>query len=188
MNRNTAVLLAVSFLLINGCATHARTSTPVALKVTSDTATDNFVKQVHDITLNAIAQQVPNARPMTITMKLDVTTKTQATPNMATTISQPVNQTRRVATLSPEPSLDAAPPTVPVNQSVFGTDISQQITVYRVVYTISDAAGKVIESNQLMLDNGHLVDAASHAALTTRNGLVTDTASFVASRVKTLNQ
>jgi hypothetical protein len=188
MNRNTAVLLAVSFLLINGCATHARTSTPVALKVTSDTATDNFVKQVHDITLDAIEQQVPNARPMTIDVKLDVTARMQATPSMNTNFSQPINQQRPVATLSPEPSQEAARPTVPVNQSVFGTDISQQITVYRVVYTISDAAGKVIESNQLMLDNGHLIDAASHTAHTTRNGLVNDTAAYLAGRVKTLNQ
>jgi hypothetical protein len=156
--------------------------------ITSDTASGNFVKQVRDTTLDAIAQQVPNARPMTINVKLDVTARMQATPSMNTTFSQPINQQRPVATLSPEPSQEAARPAVPVNHSVFGTDISQQITVYRVVYTISDAAGKVVESNQLMLDNGHLVDAASHTALTTRNGLINDTAAYLASRVKTLNQ
>ncbi|HEX3576976.1 MAG TPA: hypothetical protein VHY33_00315 [Thermoanaerobaculia bacterium] len=188
MNRHTALFLAASFLAINGCATHTRTTTPVALNVTSDTATDSFVKQVHDITLDAIEQQVPNAHPMAVNMKLDVTARTLSTPSMAMTFSQPVNQTRPVATISSEKWTDGAPPTVPVNHSVFGTDISQQITGFRVAYTISDAAGKVVESNQLLLDNGQLVDAASHTALKARQGLVADAASFLASRVKALSR
>jgi hypothetical protein len=187
MNRNTALVLAVSFLVINGCATHTRTSSPVALKITSDTASVNFMNQVRDTTLDTIAQQVPNARPMIVNVKLDVTARTQSTPGMAS--SQSINAQRPVATLSPEPWNEAATPTVPVHDSVFGTDnISEQITAYRVVYTISDAAGKVVESNQLTLDQGQLIDAASHTALKGRQGLVNDTASFLASRVKALSQ
>ena len=184
MNRNTAAAFAVSFLVISGCATHTRTFTPVALKVTSDTATANFVKEVRETTLDAIEQQVPNARPMTVNVKLDVTERMQATPSM--NFSQPVNQQRPVATLSPEPSQEAARPTVPVNQSVFGADISQQITSYRVTYTISDAAGKVVESSALMLNQGRLVDGTG-TPLKSHNGLVGTTAAFLASRVKALD-
>jgi hypothetical protein len=187
MTRHAAVFLAATLLIVSGCATNTHSSTPVALTITSDTANGNFVKQVRDTTLDAIAQQVPNARPMTINVKLDVTARSQATPNMATTVSQPVNQTRPVATLSTEPWSDPAPATVPVNNSVFGTDITQQITAYRVVYTISDAAGKIVESNELTLDQGRLFDAAG-APVKVHDGLVGTTATFLASRVKTLNQ
>jgi hypothetical protein len=183
LNRHSALIFAVSFLLISGCATSTRT--PVAVKVTSDTANGSFVKLVHDATLDAIEQQVPNARPMTMNVKLDVTARTQETPSMAS--SQPVNQQRPVATLSSQPWQEAAPPTVPVNTSVFQTEKSEQITGYRVVYTISDAAGKIIESNELMLDQGRLFDAAG-APVKAHDGLISTTANFLASRVKTLNQ
>ena len=77
---------------------------------------------------------------------------------------------------------------MPVNKSVFGTDISQQITAYRVVYTISDAAGKVVESNQLTARPRTPRRCRSHAPFKAHYGLVGDTANFLASRVKTLNQ
>jgi len=186
MNRIATLVLAVSFLIAGGCATQTRTSTSVALTITSDTASNNFVNQIRDTTIEAIADQVPNARPMTVNVKLDVTAGRQSTPAMAS--SQPINAQRPVATLSPQPWLEPAPPTVPVHPSVFGTDMSQEITGYRLAYTISDAAGNVVESNQLTLDQGQLVDAASHTALKGRKGLVNDTADFLASRVKTLSR
>jgi hypothetical protein len=157
------------------------------VKITSDTATDKFVKQVRDTTINVIAEQVPNARPMTINVKLDVTEKMQSTPGMGGGLP-PVNEQRPVSSLSRDPYSDGSVPTVPVNNSVFQTSTTEQITSYRVVYTISDAAGQVVESNQLTLDNGHLVDAKAGAPLQSRYGLVGDTAMFLASRVKTLDQ
>jgi len=187
MNRRTAIVFVSCSLLISACATHARTSTPVAVKITSATATDNFVKQVRNTTINAIAEQVPNARPMTINVKLDVTEKLQSTPSMGGAMHS-VNEQRPVPSLSRDPYNDVPVPTVPVNNSVFQTSTTEQITGYRVVYTISDAAGQVVESNQLTLDNGHLVDAKAGAPLKPRYGLVGDTAMFLAARVKTLDQ
>lgn len=186
MNRRTAIVFLSCSLFVNACATHARTSTPVVLNITSDTATDNFVKQVRDTTINVIAEQVPNARPMTINVKLDVTERMQSTPSMGGGL-HPVNEQRPVPSLSRDPYNDVPAPTVPVNNSVFQTTRSEQITGYRVVYTISDAAGQVVESNQLTLDNGHLVDAKA-GVLKPRYGLIGDTAMFLASRVKTLDQ
>jgi hypothetical protein len=186
MNRHTAIVLVSCSLLVSACATHARTSTPVVLNITSDTATGTFVKQVRDATMDEIAQEVPNARPMTINVKLDVTGKLQSTPSMSGLHS--VNEQRAVPSLSRDPYNDVPAPTVPVNHSVFQTTTSEKITGYRVVYTISDAAGQVVESNQLTLDNGHLVDAKAGAPLKSRYGLIGDTAAFLASRVKTLDQ
>jgi hypothetical protein len=183
MNRMTTLFAAL--LVISGCATHTRSSSPVAVVITSNTASANFVKQLRAITLDTIAQQVPNARPMTINMNLDVAATMQTTPAMVT---QPLNQQRQLPALSFEPWKEPAPPTVPVNSSVFQTDRSLQITAYHVVYTINDAAGNLVESNELTLDQGHLVDAASHATVKGRDGLVNDTASFLAARVKTLNR
>jgi hypothetical protein len=187
MKRQTAILFVSCSLLISACATHARTSTPVAVKITSATATDNFVKQVRDATIDEIAQEVPNARPMTINVQLDVTAKMQSTPSLGGGL-HPINEQRAVPSLSRDPYSDGAVSTVPVNNSVFQTTTSEKIIGYRVIYTISDAAGQVVESNQLTLDNGHLVDAKAGAPLKSRYGIVGDTAMFLASRVKTLDQ
>jgi hypothetical protein len=64
----------------------------------------------------------------------------------------------------------------------------QFLTSYRVVYTISDAAGQVVESNQLTRDNGHLVETKTGTRLKVGYGLFDETAMFLASRVKTLEQ
>lgn len=182
MKRSLPLSLMAACALAFGCATHP--STPVAVNVTSDTATSSFVKQFHDVTVSTIAQQVPNARPMTVSVKLDLAEQVQSTPSIA--LTQPVNQSRAVMPLSSDP-LEKPQATVPVNNSAFETNTSLQITSYRVVYTISDASGQVVDSDQLFLDKGHLVDAASHASISTRNGLVGDTANFLAARVRTLS-
>jgi len=182
MNRSIALPLIAVCMLAFGCATQP--STPVAVNVTSDTATNNFVKNFRDVTVSTIAQQVPNARPMTVSVKLDLAEQVQTTPGMA--LTQQVNDSRAVAPLSNDP-IDRPQPTVPVYNSAFQNNTSRQITSYRVVYTISDASGQVVDSDQLILDKGHLVDAASHASISTRNGLVGDTANFLAARVRTLS-
>jgi len=177
-----ALSLIAACALAFGCATHP--STPVAVNVSSDTATSKFVKNFHDVTLSTIAEQVPNARPMTVSVKLDLAEQVQTTPAMA--FPQQVNDSRAVIPLSNDP-VDRPQPTVPVYNSAFETNKSLQITSYRVAYTISDASGQVVDSDQLVLDKGHLVDAASHASISTKNGLVSDTVNFLAARVRTLS-
>jgi hypothetical protein len=166
MTRHAALFAALGFLLISGCAS---TPTPVALTITSDDGNDPYVVWFRETTLEAIAKQVPNAHPMTINVKLDVTSRFQETPTY----------------ISSEPARAEQGQTAEFN---FPSPTSEQITSYRVAYTISDAAGQVVESNQLTLDNGHLVDAKAGARLKERYGPIGDTAVFLASRVKTLDQ
>jgi hypothetical protein len=170
MTRHAALFVTVGFLLISGCATTLpHTPRPVTLTVTSDDGNDLYVVWFRDTTLEAIAKQVPNAHPMTINVKLDVTSRFQETPRF----------------ISAEPARAERGQTA---EAKFPSPTSEQITSYRVVYTISDAAGQVVESNQLTLDNGHLIDAKAGARLKERYGPIGDTAVFLASRVKTLDQ
>jgi hypothetical protein len=194
MNRSIAACFIGSLLLV-GCATHTRTATPVTLNVTSDTANDQFVKEVRETTLDAIAAQVPDARPLTLKVDVEVAAQSQQTQGMSSWQAPP-NQQRQVPVLSPDPMSEAAPPTVPVNSTPFHTLRADAITDYRVSYTISDAEGHVVESDQLKLDRGRLVNAASgkpatglmkDAPFIVRNELVSYTAGFLASRVKTLS-
>jgi len=143
-------------------------STPVALTMTSETVNKINLQLLRDTTIAVIEEQVPNARnPMMINVKLEVTSDFDATPKI----------------LFSEGVVGAD------NSSfTFQNQKSEQITGYRVTYTISDSAGQVVESNQLTLDNGQLVDAKAGAPLKSRYGLVGDTAMFLASRVKTLDQ
>ncbi|MBV8547387.1 MAG: hypothetical protein JO088_21800 [Acidobacteria bacterium] len=171
MARHAALFAALGFLLISGCATTpARRSTPVAITVTSDPGNNLYELWFRDTTLDAIAKQVPNAHPMTINVKLDIASRFKETPTV----------------ISSEPARAEQGQAAP--EFNFRSPTSEQITSYRVVYTISDAAGQVVESNQLTLDNGHLVDARAGARLKERYGPVGDTAMFLASRVKTLDQ
>jgi hypothetical protein len=191
MNRSAALFLIGSSLLFNGCATHTRMATPVVLNISSDTASTAFVKDIRDTSIDAIAAAAPNARPMTINVKVEVATQSKQAIGLG---SAPANQQRSVPTLSPDPSNEAAPPTVSVNTSAFPSERMEEITDYRVRYTITDATGRVVESNALTLDHGHLINGAlgtpvrSRNRLTLANELINDTASFLASRVKTLSQ
>ena len=208
MTRHAALLVAVGFLFLSGCATtpantpsqpsvnstnndwlitappnlvthlaaleakkHGQAhsaSLPVALTMTSDTVNKINLQLLRDTTLAVIVEQVPNARnPMTINVKLEVTSQFDETPKIL--FSNGV---------------------VGADNSsfTFQNQKSEQITGYRVAYTISDSAGQVVESNQLTLDNGELVDVNAGAPLKARFGLFGDTAMFLASRVKTLDQ
>jgi hypothetical protein len=194
MNRTIAACFISSLLLFAGCATHTRTATPVVLNITSDTASSRFVSEIRKTTLQTIAAQVPNARPLTIAAKLDVATQTHDEPVIG---SMQSNQQRPVPTLSPDRLNEPAPPTVPVNTSPFSSISTEDITDYRVSYTISDASGRVIESNQLTLENGRLVNKATGAPATglymkdpfaVRAEIASNTAAFLASRVKTISQ
>jgi hypothetical protein len=192
MNRRIAIFLVGCSLLINACATHTRAATPVALTITSDTANDRFVQQVRNAALDAIAAQVPNPHPMTIAVDLVVATQPNQTAIMGFT--PPVNQQRTVTSIGPQPWTEGAQPTVPVNSSPVTVTGSPEITTYRVSYTISDTAGKVLERNQLTLDQGRLLSGGlampvkGRIGLTLREELVNSTAAFLASRVKTLSR
>jgi hypothetical protein len=195
MNRIIALSFLGSLLLAGGCATNTSTATPVVLNITSGTASRGFISEVRKTTLKAIAAQVPNARSLTIAVKLDVGTQTHAVPGMAS--SQPANPQHSVPTLSSDPMSEGAPPTVPDNSSVFSTVTSEEITDYHVSYTISDAAGRVLESNELTLDHGRLINMATGAPATgvymqdpssLRAGIASNTAGFLASRVKAVSR
>ena len=184
MNRNVAFFFLSSSLLFSGCATHTRTAAPVVVKVSSETASKAFLNEIRDTT-------APNARPMTINVKIDVATQTKPLPGLVASVPNPQHA---VATLSPDPMSEAAPPTVSDNRSAFTERRVEEVTAYRAGYTITDAAGRVLESNTLTLENGHLVNTAIGAPLNGRHGpmlrydLVNDTARFLASRVKTLSR
>lgn len=194
MNRSTAAFLVGTLVLLSACATQTRTAAPVNLKISSRTANDHFVTDVRDATIAAIRAQVPNARPMTIAVNLDVTTEWMSlTPWVF--YPQP-NQQRVVAILSPNPQTEAAPPTVSVNNSAFITD-PPEITSFYVSYTISDAEGHLVESKRLTFEEGRLVDAVTGMPVdgsgkirrfSLRRDPVRDTARFLASRVKSLSQ
>jgi hypothetical protein len=194
MKRMTSFSFVVCFLLLSACATHTHAVTAVNLKVSSDTANKRFVNDVRNATLETIASQVPNARPMTVVVKLDVTSETRPTPVF---VSGETNR-QRVLASGPDPWKEGALPTVPVYTSAFSSQTTEDITEVRVSYTISDAAGRVVESHQLKLDprfrhvNTAVVTPVSGFAdtdpLSARRGLVTDTAGVLASRVKALSQ
>jgi hypothetical protein len=144
-------------------------SLPVALTMTSDTVNKINLQLLRDTTLAVIAEQVPNARnPLTINMKLEVTSHFDETPKIL--YSEGVVGVDGTSSFT------------------FQNEKLEEITGYRVAYTISDAAGQVVESNRLTLDNGELVDVNAGAPLKARFGLFGDTAMFLASRVKTLDQ
>ncbi|MEA2415650.1 MAG: hypothetical protein QOI58_2307 [Thermoanaerobaculia bacterium] len=144
-------------------------SMSVALTMTSDTVNKINLQWLRDTTLAVIAEQVPNARnPMTINVKLEVTSRFEGTPKIL--YSEGVVGVDGTSSFT------------------FQNQETEQITGYRVVYTISDATGQVVESNRLTLDDGQLVDIKAGAPLKARYGLVGDTAMFLASRVKTLDQ
>jgi predicted small secreted protein len=199
MKRIASISFVVCSLVVSACATHTGAVTPVKVTVSSDTANKRFVSDVRNATLQVIASQVPDARPMTVAVKLDVTSQMKQAPFFLS--GGGTNQQRILPTAGLDASKQAqqgALPTVPVYNSAFQTQTTEEITELRVSYTIKDAAGHVVESNQFQLDprfrqvNTMVVTPIKGFADTdpfsTRRILATDAASFLASRVKALSR
>jgi hypothetical protein len=182
MIRRTAVLFFGSIVLLTACATQRAVQTPVSVTVKSETANTRFVSDVRDATLNAIHAQVPDARAMTVAVRLDVVNSTVevATPDYG---SGPGNDRRPINTLFYDSSISYPQPTVPVNNSVDFQRMKVAETDVAVSYTIRDADGRILESKQVRLDPG----IGNSNPFGVRHALYTQAADFIASRVKALN-
>ncbi len=194
MNRYKAQLLFAVCAVLVACATRTAAPTAVNLKISSDTASKSFIADVRSATLDAIRTLAPNARPMTVAVDLEIARHFNSSPAITPTA---VNEQRALPPPNSTPLTEGAIATVPVHNSPFGTSAgTEDFTDFRVSYTITDAQGRIIESNRLRLDNGYLLN---EAAGTPVNGsgktnvfsayrqLVGNTAHFLAARVKTLS-
>jgi len=196
MKKIAAVSFVSCFVLLSACATHnASVVTPVNLTVASKTANNGFVSDVRKATLKAIREQVPAARPLNVAVNLDVEYQNTQSPFYVAT---PANNQRA---LPPRDSVQAAQTgavaTVPVNESAFFTQTTETVSAVRLAYTITDQAGRVVESQRLKLATG--LTAPTHVTglpigfrngdpFTVRHQLVENAADYLAARVKTLSQ
>lgn len=191
-----AISFVICSLVFSACATHNSAVTPVTVTVSSDTANKRFVSDVRNTTLEMIRSQVPEARPMTVAVKLDVTSEMKQTPFFL--FGGDTNQQRILRTAGYDTATQGALPTVPVYNSAFNTQTTEDITAVRVSYTIKDAAGHVVESNQFEIDPRFrqfnpmvmmpIRGFADTDPFSARRTLAIDTAGFLASRVKVLSK
>ena len=195
MRKIAAVSFVTVFLLLSACATHnAAVATPVNLTVVSKTANKGFVSDVRNATLKAIREQVPAARPLTVAVNLEVDYEATQSPFY---IATPANNQRVLPPVnSSQAAQTGAVATVPVNESAFFTQTVATVSGVRLAYTISDQAGRIVESQRLRLGE---VSAPTHVTglpigfrggdpFTVRHELIEGAAGFLASRVKTLSQ
>jgi len=199
MNRRTAVFLAGSLVVLGACAHNSTVTTPVALKVTSKNADRHFVSDVRKATLKAISNSVPEARPLTVTADLDVTTERVMTSPFVITGAE--SRQRTIPSTSSDPTRDGALPTVTDNGFPASPESMDAVTEVRLTYTISDSSGRVIESDQTRFDSiPHdasevVVDTDSNrraivtvSPLWSNRNIANATAGFLASRVKALSR
>jgi hypothetical protein len=202
MNRSKAVFLIGSLVVLGACAHNAAVSTPVALKVTSKNAGKTIVSDVRKATLKAIGNSVPEARPLTVTVDLDVMAERVATSPFKF-YDTGTSQQRTVASTGSNPQAEGALPTVEEHGFPAPTETLEEVTGVRMAYTISDAGGRVIESDHSRFElspSSHIVgkvapgvEPFSSSAPTSgpylmNRNLVTAAADFLASRVKALSR
>ncbi len=208
----TAVSLFGSLLLFSACA-HApmpMASTPVKLTVTSATASNQLISDIRNTALAMIEKQVPNARPLTVIVSLDVVysgggsfgsrawdtgssmSHEGSTPGLAAgNISPAVPMGMVVASISSDPHMDGFTPRVGAGgmPGVYYPSPSPTLVwAMRLSYTITDANGRVIEAKQ----QWQPADRPRHPLERVFPGLydsarVSDTAAFLASRVAALS-
>ena len=172
--------------------------TAVNLMVNSQTADQRFLNDVRYATLRAIHDRVPEARPMTVSVDVNVDMRTQVT----TGFYGGGSSGHAVPILSSEPWNEPSQPMVGVSGSSagFGAPLMDTFSGLQIVYTIRDASGHIVETHLLGLDSSPNLDGAYGFTMeglpahpTTRNpfgvrrALVSDTADFLASRVKALS-
>jgi hypothetical protein len=208
----TAVSLFGSLLLFSACA-HApmpMASSPVKLTVTSATATNELINDVRNKALAMIEKEVPNARPLIVTVSIDVVysggggfssgggdfssmSHEGSTPGLAFGNFSPVTPMGMVVpSLSPDPIADGFTPRVGVGgmSGVSYPDTTPTlIWSMRLSYTIADANGRIIEAKQQWQPS----DRPRHGfervfPLLFDGARVYDTAAFLASRVAALSQ
>jgi hypothetical protein len=203
MIHTKAVFLLGSFVVFGACAHNPSVATPVTVTITSPNASNRFLSDVRKATLEAVSKHVPEARPMTVAVDLDVKTET-----LATTFNtfDGGSRQRLVPSMSSDTNRAAnegALPTVEDHGNVFFPYTMLAVTEVNVSYTIKDGAGKIIESDRTRFDMGspishfgeQLVVAHEPYSPLIRNNdpfsigriLVRDTSGFLASRVKALS-
>lgn len=202
MNRSNAVFLISSLVVLGACAHNATVSTLVALNVTSKNAGKAIVSDVRKATLKAISDSVPEARPLTVAVDLDVMAERVATSPFKF-YDTGASQQRTVASTGSNPQAEGSRPTVEEHGFPAPTQTLEEVTGVRMTYTIRDAGGRVIESDNSRFDlspSPHIagkvvpgVEPFNSSAPTSgpylmNRNLVTAAADFLASRVKALSQ
>ena len=199
MNWTKAVFLVTSLVVFGACAHNTTATTSVTLKVTSKNADRHFVSDVRKATLRAIGNSVPEARPLTVTAAVDVTTERVMTSPYAVTGGG--SRQRTIPSTSSDPTRDGALPTVTDNGFPASPESMDAVTEVRLTYTISDSSGRVIESDQTRFysiphdASEVVVDADSNrrsivtlSPLWSNRNIANATAEFLASRVKALSR
>jgi hypothetical protein len=209
----TAVSLFGSLLLFSACA-HTpmpMASTPVKLTVTSTTASNQLINDVRNKALAMIEKEAPNARPLIVTVSIDVvysggggfssgirdysssmshdgSTRVMAFGN----ISPDVSGRMPVAEMSPNPGMNGFTPTVGLGSGMSGVyypdTTARQIWSMRLSYTIADANGRIIEEKQQWQPSDrprHTLERVFPLLFDVAR--VYDTAAFLASRVAALS-
>lgn len=170
------------FLFLNACATHQGATTRVQVTVTGNAdISEAFARDVRGATLNAISHYVPNARPLTVAVVLDgATSRVTVIPSSGI---QP--RSRVIASISPNPQDDGAPPTVPIQPASIAGELSMASAQLRGMYAISDADGRVIESNVLRVSSNPF---NRDGELGMRRDLTMRAGEFIAFRVQALSR
>jgi hypothetical protein len=201
MNRSNAAILIGSLVVLGACAHNSTATTPVALKVTSKNAGKTIVSDVRKATLKAIRDSAPEARPLTVTVDLDVMAERLATSPFKFYDAGGSRQ-RAVASTGSNPQSEGSLPTVEEHGFPASPETLEEVTGVRMAYTVSDPSGRVIESDNSRFDlspSPHIVgklaagvEPFSSSAPTSgpylmNHNLVTAAADFLASRVKALS-
>lgn len=185
-------------------------NTPVKLTVTSATASNQLINDVRNEALAMIEKQVPNARPLNVTVSIDVAysggggfssgigdysssmSHDGSIRGMAFgNISPDVPQGMVVPSISPDPHMDGFTPRVGGGgmSGVYYPDTTpRMIWAMRISYTIADANGRIIEAKQQWQPS----DRPRHTLervfpLLFDGARVYDTAAYLASRVAALS-
>jgi len=175
----SSTVLAVVVFSLAGCAHQtAAVNTPVAVTVTSASANKRFANAVRKATVTAIHDQVPNARPLTVAVDLDVRNEASTTAHFAPAATS----TMPVAVSGPDNTPNGYVPTV---ASYGSTEVMERNDPTDIVmsYAIRDAGGGLVESQIVRLP-AYL----GRNPFTARSYYVNEAAGFLASRVKAVSR
>ena len=186
------ISLVGCFLFLNACATHQGVTTqseaeqpagttPVHVSVTGNAdISQAFARDVRGAALSAISHYAPNARPLTVALVLDgAVSGVSVIPGGSTAPRSRVLGTRSNA------AQEGALPTVPIQPASIAGDLSRVSAGLRGTYTITDAEGRVIESNALRVSSDFF---NKEGEIGMRRDLIMRTGEFIAYRVKALTR
>jgi hypothetical protein len=190
-NVGSIVSLLGCYLFVSACATHqsaatrstpqTAATTPVHVSVTGNAdISEAFSRDVRGAALNAISHYVPNARPLTVALVLDGSTSgVTVTPGGST------EPRFRVlgGTNNGRAAVEGALPTVPIQPASIAGEGSRAWASLGGTYTITDADGRLIESNVLRVSSDPF---NKDGEIGMRRDLIMRAGEFIAYRVKAL--